>query len=77
MHSNKKMITIVAESIMLAERFPDLSDQEVFEHIEFVCQTNPIAANSALGRTIIAAYDSRSEYTAFKTYEAFSGVTVG
>ena len=51
---------MIYEAVSLAERFPDLPDRDVLEHIEYVCRTT-IAEGAVIEYAILRAYDTQNE----------------
>jgi hypothetical protein len=51
---------MVFEAVSLSERFPDLSDFDVLEHINFVYRRN-VRENTVLGQAILIAYATQNK----------------
>jgi hypothetical protein len=51
---------VVEEAVELADRFPDMSDVDVFEALETILEIS-ITPENRLGRLAIVAYDNGKE----------------
>jgi hypothetical protein len=60
--TSRRNIRMVYEAVRLAERFPDLPDVEVIDHIESVFGWN-IVPDTTLERAILTAYKTQNENT--------------
>jgi hypothetical protein len=55
---------MIYEAIRLNERFPDLPDIDVLEHIEYVFSVHRIDPDSILGYAVLLAYHTQNEHRA-------------
>ncbi len=53
--------SMIYEAVRFSERFPDLSDADVLEHINYVFRTN-VHDFSILGKAILIAYNTQNEH---------------
>jgi hypothetical protein len=74
MHTKRiKIITasiarkMIYETVALRERFPDLPNIDVIEHIDYVFNTS-IPSGSVIEHAIIHAYDTENENAAMRFY---------
>ncbi len=51
---------VIEEAVELADRFPDMSDQDIFEALEDILRI-PILSEQRIGRLAIFAYDNGKE----------------
>lgn len=63
---------MVYEAVALSERFPDLSDFDVLEHINYVYRCD-ITTGTILGRAILIAYGTQNEHRGLDFYEKMKG----
>ena len=62
------------EAAELAERFPDLPDQEVIDHVNYVVGLSSKKQGNIFRRAVIAAYDAKDPERGFSSFQAYTGI---
>lgn len=58
-------LNMIEEAQALADRFPDLPDHEVIEHVEYILVLRKIPEGTATWRGIVAAYNDDEKLAKF------------
>lgn len=79
MTATRKARQTIYEAVSLAERFPDLHDDEVIDFINEVCSLDiPYDSlhKTVMCLAILAAYNSENENVGFDTFATYSGISI-
>jgi microcompartment protein CcmL/EutN len=71
----RKVKTAIEEAVALAERFPDLPQSDVIDHVNEVVQlTIPYDDSNIMYRAVIEAYAAQHVYRGFDWLKAATGI---